>query len=496
MRWLAGLALCAAVVGALPPAVAAQDAPPTTVGAADKATLEARVREVEARLAELDGRIAQQRAGVEQAAGAVAAFGDQVLANEQETVDTRARRDAPLRLRTELAVELFIGGDPSRRTFTDFVRNGELGTEAVRRQSVFDVVHEDATARLAALDARLVELEQIHAALVAQRDAAEAVKVATQAQLDASIAERSAAARDLDVARDELRRALAIAKRGPLNGAVDYPIRPALGVKIDNSIDARPQTGLMKADVMYEIIVEGGITRFLAVFQSTDAERLGPVRSARTSDISLMAAYNNPLYAYSGGNDGVLDAIAVAPMNSLTESSNPEAFFRDESRFAPHNLYTRTAALYAAQADSGVPIPQFTFRQPGERAAPVRPISGVEFQIGDDTVSYTWNGSGWERLTNGRPHVDTTSGQVAPENVIVQFTNYGPSPADARSPDALTVGQGRAWVLTDGQLIEARWARSVATAPIQYLDAANQQIPLTPGRTWVAMPEPGTGVVF
>jgi hypothetical protein len=248
--------------------------------------------------------------------------------------------------------------------------------------------------------------------------------------------------------------------------------------------------------VVYDIIVEGGITRFLAMYQSQDAARIGPVRSARTSDISIMSGYNRPVFAYSGGNDGVLAAVRVAPMISLTEASSPRAFVRDEGRLAPQNLYTSTSALYSAgSAEAGVPIPQFTFRPAGEPSAQGRPVSVVEVNIGFETVRYEWDGTGWKRFTNGRPTEDTAAGQVAPANVIVQFTNYTTSPADAQSPDALTVGEGAAWVLTDGKVIEARWARSSGTFPVQYLDASNTQIPLTPGQTWVELPQPGNAAL-
>ncbi|MGE0726771.1 MAG: DUF3048 domain-containing protein [Acidimicrobiia bacterium] len=469
----------------------------TTVDRAARAELEGRINALENQLRDLDGAIPQQQAALEAAQQAVLDADARITANATAIETNIEARVLPEAARVELVLSLYTGGPSELRSFTDFVRNGTLSNESLRRDRLFQAAEEGARNELARLDAEREQLEAEKVALAAEKQQAEANVVALQAELDAAVALREETITELDRARAELKSLLALAQRSPLTGARDYPIRPAIGVKIDNSIDARPQTGLTKADVVYDIIVEGGITRFLAMFQSQDAARIGPVRSARTSDISIMAGYNQPVFAYSGGNDGVLAAVRVAPMISLTEASAPRAFVRDESRFAPYNLYSSTSALYAAGgADAGVPISQFVFRQPGEPAAQGRPVGGVTVNIGFEQVSYTWNGSSWDRDTNGVPTEDTTAGNVSPQNVIVMFTNYAVSPADAQSPDAQTVGQGTAWVLTDGKVIEARWARSIATTPIQYLDANNVQIPLTPGQTWVEMPRPGGGALF
>lgn len=476
------------------PAGPATTSPASTTAAnpVDRAALEGRIAALEQQLDDLEGAIPQKRAARDQALQAVADF-ERLLADNQAAVDLNvAAHVGPEAARQELVLTLYIQGPVQQRSFSEFVETGELGSATMRRDRLFEAAEEGTRARLVQLDAEAAQLAAARAGLLAQRDGAVAAVDAARADLDATIAQRDLTYTELGQARADLKTLLALSQRSPLTGSLDYPLRPAIGVKIDNSFEARPQTGLTKADVVYDIIVEGGITRFLAIFQSQDAPRIGPVRSARTSDISIMAGYNRPLFAYSGGNDGVLAAVRVSPMISLTEASAGRAFVRDEGRLAPHNLFTSTSGLYAAGSpDAGVPNPQFMFRQPGEPSAQGRPVSVVEINIGFETVRYEWNGTGWNRFTNGEPTADTTAGQVAPANVIVQFTNYTTSPADAQSPDALTVGQGMAWVLTDGKVIDARWARSVATTPVQYLDAANAQIPLTPGQTWVELPRPG-----
>ena len=127
--------------------------------------------------------------------------------------------------------------------------------------------------------------------------------------------------------------------RQPLTGIVIAP-RPALVVKVDN-VDAAPQSGLNQADIVFEEIVEGQATRFAAVFNSMDADPVGPIRSARTQDVNLLLSLNDPALAYSGANDGVNAALGSAGFELLTEGD--PGFFRDDSRPAPHNLFANTS---------------------------------------------------------------------------------------------------------------------------------------------------------
>lgn len=155
----------------------------------------------------------------------------------------------------------------------------------------------------------------------------------------------------------------------PLTGAdapedVDLQ-RPVLAVKIDNASRARPQAGLESADVVYEELVEGGITRFLAIFHCRDAERLGPVRSGRMVDPDLLQQYAPVLFAYSGANDSVLGKVASTPgVVDLQHGKLGSAYFRQPGRPAPHNLFTSTEAIRgaaAAQSVQGDPRTGFVF---------------------------------------------------------------------------------------------------------------------------------------
>ncbi len=273
--------------------------------------------------------------------------------------------------------------------------------------------------------------------------------------------------------------------------------RPALVVKIDDHDRARPQFGLAAADVVYEEVVEGGLTRFAAVFHSGDADPVGPIRSVRTSDFAVLSNLGTPLFANSGGNDSVLALLPAVDMVDVSSNAVADVYHRDPDRSAPHNLVSDTGSLWAAGAARGAtgrPEPLFTYRETGdplpEEAVDIR---GVDIDFGSTVVSYEWDAGtrGWARSQNGTPHRDADGTVLAPANVVVQFVSYGRSVADGRSPEAVLVGDGEVWVLTDGRLVTGTWQRETDEAPTVYRDESGARIDLTPGVTWVALPRIG-----
>jgi hypothetical protein len=291
----------------------------------------------------------------------------------------------------------------------------------------------------------------------------------------------------------------------PLTGLPGDPAaigRPALVVKIDNvEPKARPQAGLNQADVVYEERVEGSVTRLLAVFHSTDSAPAGPVRSARTSDLGVLATLHRPFFAWSGANDSFAARIRAANLADVGYDVASGHYYRAGDRRAPHNLMLKsTAELMALPNDGATPPPAlFTYRTPDQTPANLEPVTGVHITYGTSAgaapVDYRWDGQGWARFQNGTPHVDTAGQQVAPPNVIVQFTPYASSGVNDQFgtpiPEAQMTGEGEAWVLTNGGLIAARWHKPTLESVTTYTDAAGAPISLTPGRTWVALPPPG-----
>lgn len=287
--------------------------------------------------------------------------------------------------------------------------------------------------------------------------------------------------------------------------------RPALVAKIDNHPQARPQSGLNQADIVFEENVEQ-LTRFAAVFHSTGSDPVGPLRSGRTQDVDLLGSFAKPLFVWSGGNARVTRAINNSDLVNLgpNPTRKANAYFRDSTRKAPHNLYTKTSAIWPlAPAGSVAPSPQFLYR--GESDAlpgTARPIVGAKVTMDGVKVYWEWDaGSGlFNRSTlNAKTkkidkHMDTAGQQVGSANVIVLYVAYKPSKADRGSPEAQTVGNGDAFVLTDGKVVQATWERSGRTVPFTLKDASGTVIRLTPGRTFVqlarkkAFAEVGVGV--
>jgi hypothetical protein len=281
--------------------------------------------------------------------------------------------------------------------------------------------------------------------------------------------------------------------------------RPALVVKIDNGQPrsgqgGRPQAGINDADVLFEEMVEGSVTRFAAVFHSTDVDPIGPVRSARTTDLLLMASLNAPLFAWSGANADVAAQVVAAPLVDVGASAVPSAYYRDSSRRAPYNLFSSTPVLRnAAPSEPRPPPPLFAYRPAGTPADGGRSVATVNIVFGDGPgsapVDWTWDGTGWARTQRGETHVDANGVVVSPPNVVIRFARYVEvaccDTAGFPLVEPQLIGEGDVWVLTGGVLIEGRWSQPSLEAPATYTDEAGRPIRLTPGRTGVAIDDPG-----
>jgi len=291
------------------------------------------------------------------------------------------------------------------------------------------------------------------------------------------------------------------ARTGPVAPLTGLPAdeatldRSALVVKVDNHPRARPQTGLDRADIVFDLRAEG-ITRFAAVFQSQIPDPVGPVRSSRTSDFDLLRGLDNPLYASSGANDYVASGLRSLPIVELTNRTRGE-YFRNFDRPAPHNLYVNGTDLYAlAPDDLPDPEPWFQYRAAEDALPPTATVATGPVSIaftGSPLVTHAWDAAvgGWLRTQDGAPHLTVAGDQLAPENVVIFVTDYSTSPADAISPEVRSTGGGRLVVLTNGHVVVGTWARPNAEDKPLLLDGNGAEIALTPGRTWILMPESG-----
>ncbi len=264
--------------------------------------------------------------------------------------------------------------------------------------------------------------------------------------------------------------------------------RPVHAVKIDNAARARPQVGMPQADVVYEELVEGGLTRFLVVFHCQHAPRIGPIRSARLVDPDLLIPYSPVLFGYSGAAPPVLAKVrSTAGVIDLVHGRNGPAYRRSGARPAPHNLYTSSDALLARPAAQGVkgpPTTGFIF-DPGLLAGSGASGSGVDLSYSRSSpVGYTYDAGSnkYLRSQGGRPHNDESGAQLSATNVLVLKV---PVQIAGGTPHIGVTGEGAATVLRGGQAVQGKWRREGLTYHFSLFDSAGQPIKLAPGNIWI-----------
>jgi hypothetical protein len=279
-------------------------------------------------------------------------------------------------------------------------------------------------------------------------------------------------------------------ERSPFTGLPANPA-PVLAVKIDNVPPARPHTGLGAADLVYVEQVEAGQTRLLAVYSSDLPDRIGPVRSARESDIELLRQFGRPALAYSGSHSGLKPPLKAAPLYALPPEDAPRAYQRDRGRPAPHNLYVLPERALAA-APKATDARDIGFRF-GPAPAGGEPVNERTVRFPASRYTFTWSApdKGWRVAMDGRAAVTTDGGPVKATTVVVQHVTIRPSKFSdflgSVSPYTETVGSGTAVVLRDGKAHEARWSRPAAEDGTTFTTPAGEPLNFAPGRTWVVL---------
>lgn len=268
--------------------------------------------------------------------------------------------------------------------------------------------------------------------------------------------------------------------------------RPALWVKIENTKDARPQAGMDEADVVFEQVTEGGITRFISLFQSQVPDVIGPVRSTRAMDSDVVSGLRG-VFAYSGGIPQSVGLIRQAPVAAIDETTAGPAMFRDRAKRAPHNLFGRGPDLLKFGTDQPTPPPAlFSYLSASETFAG-EPAASVTVQFDPPyrpTYTYDAASNSWPRTIDSSPFMAASGRQIAPTNVIVQFVECCLDVPEGGIYK--TVGGGEAWVFVDGKVAKGTWSRADRSQPTTYVDANGRPIKLRPGRTWVEYVPNGT----
>lgn len=288
----------------------------------------------------------------------------------------------------------------------------------------------------------------------------------------------------------------------PINGMpVDDPQlleRRVLAVKIDNHPQARPQSSIERADMVIEMLVEG-ITRFITIWHQSDAEYLGPMRSGRPTDSSLLPAFNNPTFAISGGQGWVQEMIRSKGISMIKELS--PGTFRIGSRRAPHNLYVNTIELRAHADSQGYPDepPAGPVWEFGPMPEDAPPATSVRIDFTGNVVEWVWDADQglWLRSVSGADSnwedIDGESGRIG---VPVMVALYTEQHTVNRLPSSQTVGSGQALVFAEGRVVTGTWTRQSETDWFELTDEDGEIIAVPPGQVWVSLVPASRGLSF
>ncbi|CAN5391786.1 DUF3048 domain-containing protein [soil metagenome] len=266
--------------------------------------------------------------------------------------------------------------------------------------------------------------------------------------------------------------------------------QPVTGVMIENSPTARPQSGLKNSGVVFEAIAEGGITRFMVMYQSEKPGLLGPVRSLRLYDVDWLAAFNAGI-AHVGGSAAALTEVRNGSYRDLDQFFNSGSYYRANDRPAPHNVYTTFTLLDALNAKKGYTESSFTgFTRVDGKPAATPDASSVTITISsalyNSTYAYDVATNTYARSQAGAPHLDREDGQISPSVVIAMRVDESTVFEDGNREKIVTIGSGAATIFQNGTAIAVTWSKTAKNAQITFNDAAGKDVPLVRGQTWIA----------
>jgi hypothetical protein len=274
--------------------------------------------------------------------------------------------------------------------------------------------------------------------------------------------------------------------------------RPAIAVKVENLPEARPQWGLDKADIVFEEPVEGGITRFIAVYQCREAARIEPVRSGRLVDPKILEPMGKMLFAYAGAIQPMVNEVRArrSLLSDVGMFVATSAYWRDPARPVPHNLVTSTSALYAAAAalhyPTKPPTAIFSYGRPAPGGTPAAAVSIFDPL---DVTTWTWRrdtGLWYRSYSDTGPALQGDGTQITASNVVVMLVEQHPTPwvedtTGTHENDLALKGSGPAWVFRDGRQYFGHWERPKLDHPTVFIEKDGTRVRLTPGNTWVEL---------
>ena len=269
------------------------------------------------------------------------------------------------------------------------------------------------------------------------------------------------------------------------------PAAPAVAVKIENDPAARPQSGLEDADVVFEEIVEGGITRFMAIYHCSDAKRVGPVRSARFDDPKIAIPFTNIL-AFSGANSIVAKQLKRNDMITLVEGMKGSAFYRvPEGSTSVHSVHADTESLRKLAPKTRHPRPGIFPVGDIPSGSQSAKIVKINFE-NDNTIEYRWEKEAWARYEGGEKFMAESGEQIAVPNLLIQevLVDHSPGIVDIEgnpSPDITLKGSGRAVLFRDGKVVEGTWTYTNEGEPPALETKDGDEFTFADGPVWVEM---------
>jgi hypothetical protein len=267
---------------------------------------------------------------------------------------------------------------------------------------------------------------------------------------------------------------------------------PSLAAKIDNHPLARPQIGLDRTDIVFEELVEGGLTRYVAVWHSDVPAEIGPIRSIRPMDPDIVSPLGG-IIAYSGGQQRFVDLMRGTNVyNAIHGQADTGAvMYRGTNAAAPHNVIVRAPELIAQHSDLAAPQQLFPFATSAAAATAAvdgSPVTGASMVFGAlASPSWSWDAASgaWLRtMTGGAPDTAASGARLSAVNLVILRV---PVQVIQDIPTTLLIGSGEAWVLTGGKALAATWSKSDREAPIRIVDANGLAVRLAPGNTWVEL---------
>jgi hypothetical protein len=288
----------------------------------------------------------------------------------------------------------------------------------------------------------------------------------------------------------------------------DVAARHPIAVMVDDLSAARPQSGFNSASVVWQAPAEGGIPRYMMVFQETIPTDVGPVRSSRYYYIAWAAEWR-AVYAHAGGSPQALQTLRQKGSGQLVYNADEfrwgRSFWRVTKRFPPHNLYTDGKHLRAIaksmKAKDGAMTPAWTFAP--DLAEMYRPRGGkiqVAYPYNQITYTYDWKSNSYLRgVTGAAKQTDGATGaRIAPKNVVIMLMKFGPlnDGSHKHRLEANVVGTGTAWIATNGTTIKGTWRKKSLTDPTQFFDASGKLVTLTVGQTFVQVMPVGSKTTF